>query len=353
MRIVVYAASAIRGGALSILQDFHSYLTANPSDDHWVFIVGSSTLLQGNKNIEIVNSNLINTWFKRLMFDFIWGKEYINKLKPDVIFSLTNTAIFGTKIPQVIYVHQGLPFQNIKKYSFFDRKNFKLAIYQHLIGKIIYISIKRARNIIVQSKWMKNEIEKRMGQASSKIMWIKPEIKPIPRIVIREEFLNNCFIYPTSNLDYKNNNCLYKACELLNQRNCQYKVLLTVNSGPLIPNIEFIGHITREELFMHLATKTLVFPSYVESFGLPLEEAKATGTVVLAAEMPYAKEVLEGYLNAYYFDPDNPATLAELMIRVMNNVITREKISNDDAINCKSWGKVIEVIQDIKAPITG
>ena len=58
---------------------------------------------------------------------------------------------------------------------------------------------------------------------------------------------------------------------------------------------------------------TLVFPSYIETFGYPLAEARQAGTIVLAADTPFAREVLDGYENAYYFDPFKPEELADLM----------------------------------------
>ena len=46
---------------------------------------------------------------------------------------------------------------------------------------------------------------------------------------------------------------------------------------------------------------------------------------MLAADLPYAREVLDGYENAYYFDPASPNQLAALMGKVITGVIIRSR----------------------------
>lgn len=46
---------------------------------------------------------------------------------------------------------------------------------------------------------------------------------------------------------------------------------------------------------LYNASDALLFPSYIETFGLPLIEAAMMGMPILAADLPYAREVLDGY----------------------------------------------------------
>ena len=57
----------------------------------------------------------------------------------------------------------------------------------------------------------------------------------------------------------------------------------------------------------------LLFPSLLETFGLPLVEAAIANAPIVAANMPYATEVLSGYENAIFFDPHDPSQIAEIM----------------------------------------
>lgn len=67
-------------------------------------------------------------------------------------------------------------------------------------------------------------------------------------------------------------------------------------------HVIFGGQISREKVFKMYANSVLLFPSYVESFGLPLLEARLTGTYVIASDCPFSREILNGYERALFFD---------------------------------------------------
>ena len=48
------------------------------------------------------------------------------------------------------------------------------------------------------------------------------------------------------------------------------------------------GYINRNEVFENMKTKVLIFPSYIETVGLPLLEAKLIGTIILASNTPFS-----------------------------------------------------------------
>jgi len=70
-----------------------------------------------------------------------------------------------------------------------------------------------------------------------------------------------------------------------------------------------------ELLAYYKSATALLFPSVLESFGLPLIEAAAFGTPVFAADLPYAHEVLDGYGNVSFADPGVPEQWADLLRR--------------------------------------
>ena len=82
------------------------------------------------------------SWLHRLWFDKFFTSKIINKENPTEILSLQNTYIKNKKkLKQTIYVHQPLPFTPIKMSLFTD---FKMWIYQNVIGKIIKRSINKS-----------------------------------------------------------------------------------------------------------------------------------------------------------------------------------------------------------------
>jgi mannosyltransferase len=68
-----------------------------------------------------------------------------------------------------------------------------------------------------------------------------------------------------------------------------------------------------------------VFPSKAEGFGLPSLEAMAAGTPVMVSELPVMREVVGDC--GYYFDPDEPAMLAEMMIASLEGTLPDQSVT--------------------------
>jgi len=318
MRIVVNDIAASSGGALTVLKSFHRYVRDHDQGNEWVFLLGSD-VLEESPNISMVLLPRVKAnWLKRIFFDLISGRRIIASLGPDVVLSLQNTYTYGVGCPQVVYVHQSLPFQKTKNFSLWRRDEWQLAIYQHLVGAIIKQSIRRADHVIVQTKWMRAAILDQIGVAPNRVTAVPPDLDDLSRLQGKGTIDGRAFCYPTAELPYKNNDCVYAACRLLREQGTvDFEVSMTIASPSPDPNVATIGRIPREDVLKVLSSATLIFPSLIETYGLPLAEARALGRTVLAADLPYAREALKGYGRAHFFDPASPKQLAELMARVL------------------------------------
>lgn len=348
MRIVVNDIAASSGGALTILESFYRYVRDFGGDHEWVFLLGSP-LLEETENIRtVVLPEVKNSWLRRLAFDLAVGRGLIRSLKPDVVFSLQNTLTLGVNRPQVLYVHQPLPFQDAKRFSFFRRHEFRCAVYQHIIGQLIIDSIRRANHTIVQTQWMLEAVVAKSGVSEHRVSRIAPP--GLERIEMPTGGIPDSrrFVYPTSNVVYKNNQCLFEACRMLQDEGINdFHVKVTLpHVVPAQDNcIERIGRVTRQVILEELSVGTLVFPSYIETFGLPLLEACSLGSVVLAADCPYARELLRDYVNAYFFNPFSASELAALMKRVILGQIAPGAPREDNVQREEyGWGRVNDVL---------
>lgn len=347
MRIVVNDIAASTGGAMSILKDFYNYIK-NDTQNEWIFLL-SDNYFEETENIKIITlQHIKKSWIHKIIFDFITGKQFISKLNPDVVFSMQNIITFGIKKPQIVYVHQSLPFQSVKKFSFFKSEERVNAVYQYIIGKFIKLSVQKADKVIVQTKWMKDAVCKKANISKDKIINILPNIEDFSRYKKDGIFDKTSFFYPTSDNIYKNNDCIYKASELLNKKGIiNYNVKITLEDKKIIPNIKFISRIPREKVINEYNQSTLVFPSYIETFGLPMAEARQMGTIILASDCAFSREILDGYDNAYYFDPYNPEELAILMSEVINGEIIRKLTHHDYIKEMNSWSCVNNILQTL------
>ncbi len=356
MRIVVNDIAASSGGARTMLESFYRYVREFDQDNDWVFLLGSDLLDESDRIRTVVLPKVKGNWLRRLAFDLISGRRLIRSLKPDVVFSLQNTYTYGVECPQVVYVHQPLPFQQVKNFSLWRRDERRMAIYQHIIGAIIKQSIRRTDHVIVQTRWMRDAILDQVGICEDRVESILPDLDDLSAHKFEGDLDTGAFFYPTASNIYKNNDCIYAACRLLREQGVGgFSVMMTVTPPAHEPEVTAIGHVSREQVLATLARSTLIFPSYIETYGLPLAEARALGSLVLAADLPYAREVLDGYNNAYFFDPASPNQLAALMSKVIAGSIVRSPNSGKNETPClapqiPAWAQVVRILERSAQP---
>ncbi|GEL88995.1 glycosyltransferase [Pediococcus parvulus] len=336
MKIVVNDIVAVPdgGGVFSILEDFYKKVVKNDSKNEWVFLL-SGSYFEETDNVKILTFPEIKTnWLKRLTFEIITGKKVINLLKPDVYLSLQNTMTIGVASRRkIVYLHQPLSYQREISFSFFKKSERNLAVHQKIIGKFINWTLKKTQpEIIVQTGWMKREIIREKIATSTKVKIIKP--KGFEREKSQKVKLTNSFFYPANIRSYKNHQVIFRAVKELNKIEKQnFSVFLTGEKNEFekkyvsLKNVYFLGHISREEVFRRYAQSVLIFPSRMETFGLPLAEAKEVGTIIFAANLEYAHEVLGNYSNAYYFDAQNNSQLVDLMSKYLKGSLKKKQTS--------------------------
>ncbi|WP_192496620.1 glycosyltransferase family 4 protein [Pseudoclavibacter sp. CFCC 13796] len=82
-----------------------------------------------------------------------------------------------------------------------------------------------------------------------------------------------------------------------------------------LANAVFLGRLTDDELVhQYRSAQAVISPSFYEGFGLPVIEAQACGTPVIASDIPVYREVLAS--SATFFPPTNSRLLMEAVDRV-------------------------------------
>lgn len=370
MRIVVLDIAASKTGAVSILREFAEFTAENGDGNEWVFITGVPGMIPQAREIKsgaelngeaglycLLRDDVKASWASRLKFEYLTGASFIRDLKPDVVFSLENTMPKGDlKAVKVLYVHQPLGFQKTKRFSLFKSEERHFAIYQYFISRIIDSSIRRSDRVIVQTRWMREALLNKLNVLADKVYAILPPVPEVPGGVCREPFDSKYFIFPSGPIIYKNHDCVIRAAKLLNIQGIKdFKVVFTLSeeeagerltreAGETAGNIEWRGHLKREELFGTYIRGTLIFPSYIETFGYPPAEARSVGGLVLASDTPFCREVLEGYKDCRFFDPFSPEELAGLMKEVIEGRLYPEKGGESRGTVKRSWEDVVRVV---------
>jgi glycosyltransferase involved in cell wall biosynthesis len=85
------------------------------------------------------------------------------------------------------------------------------------------------------------------------------------------------------------------------------------------------GYLNDSELReIYRSATVFVFPSFCEGFGLPLLEAMASGTPIVASRTAALPEVCQD--AALFIDPEQPESMAEVIIRVLKDTDLREEL---------------------------
>ncbi|SEM31518.1 Glycosyltransferase involved in cell wall bisynthesis [Ligilactobacillus sp. WC1T17] len=321
------AAAPNAGGVFSILEDFYKDVVKSDTKNQWFFLL-SGRYFEETENVKIIVKNdLKKSRVKKFLYESLYGKNEINKLNPDVYISLQNISTIGVKAKKKItYVHTPVPFQRMKNYSPFKSGERSLWMYQDVVGGLIKKSLKKERpTIIVQTQWMKEELLKRNIALEKDVIVSWPMVPKTNGEKFEGEGTE--FFYPTSQYQYKNYQLIYDAVNILHNEginNFNVELTLPENSNEKLQGITFIGHIKREEVYKKYTKKILIFPSYMETFGLPLIEAAIRGDIIYAADTPFGHELLDGYNNVYYFKYNDASTLADLMRSSINGKIVSD-----------------------------
>lgn len=326
MNIMVFDVPAESGGAISILMEYYK-ASVQDSDKSkmWYFVISLPDFPE-TSNVKIIRFPWVKkSWLHRLYFDYFIAPALVKKYKVNEILSLQNVIIPKVKVSQTLYVHQPLPFVD-KKFKLTE--NLLFWVYQNIIGVHIFKSIKRADKIIVQTTWMKNACIDKTKINSEKITVVSPKINIKINLYFQPTYDNlHTFFYPASGFVYKNHKVIIEAAMLLKELGVNnYKIVFTLKGNENkhviefyrqvrknnLP-IEFIGEIGREQVFDYYSHSVLIFPSYIETFGLPMLEAKLHKTPVLASDCPFSHEILDGYENVRFFGAEDSKSLSNYM----------------------------------------
>ena len=153
------------------------------------------------------------------------------------------------------------------------------------------------------------------------------------------ERIKDSFVFISNPSPQKNYPVLLDAWEhLLAQDN---KPLLHVTIDDTAPQLiarvnelnargaRIINHAYLDPRELYFTCPYLIFPSVIESFGLPLIEAVDSGMKVLASDLPYVHDVIVPSLT---FDPGSKIAIADAVVKAMSTdlpfprVVTRDDV---------------------------
>ena len=357
MKTIVINATAISpGGGLTILEQF----VKNIPDDgnRYILFTHSSVNIESTPaNLRIVKKD-VKSFFPRFYWDAYglkhWIKQHIKRA--DAVVSLQNTSVnLDRGTPNFIYYHQPLPLYDYK-WSLFRSAERSLWLYKNIYPFFVRLFINEKTEVFVQIKFIRDRFKKKYKLPENKIHLIAPEIN-LPEIVpCRNGIDKTCInlFFPASVVIYKNHKVLFEALHRLDKEGYKAVLYLTCleNDFPVtwqagFKNVKicFLGKILHSEVLAFLQEmNALVFPSYLETFGLPLLEAAMLGIPVIAADLPYAHDVIENYEGGRFVKYDDAGQWAE-QIKAIGEIPPVRYPPYRMELQA-SWEKLFEIIKD-------
>lgn len=355
--IFVNATAATEGGILTVLIQFIDQIQSRKIDKFKYYIFVSTDIDVYGENIKIIRDIKGKKMIDRLKWDIFGMKKWAqnNHLQPDLIISLQNTGVFFKDIPQIVYLHQPLPYAERSKWSLFKCDERKLWVYKNIYKLWIDFTIRKKAYVVVQTYWMKDALIKR-GYLKDKIIISKPNISNIniDNVKAVEDKVKYLF-YPAADYKYKNHMIIIKAIRKMSDdgvlKGNKFKIIFTLSKDSIVYKnavkfgvaeyIEAVGQIPYEKVLSYYkGCQAVLFPSYIETFGLPLIESSAFGKKLLVSDCEYSREVLTQYELAKYilFDDENKWAM-ELMESLKEYKEKPYKIKNQE-----DWKDMFELI---------
>lgn len=298
------------------------------------------------------------SWLKRLYYEYFYFKKISKKLKPDVWFSLHDMSPNVKANKRFVYFHHPTLFYNS---SYKDWKyDYKIGVFSILYKYLTRINLKRNYTVFVQQNWIKKEFEK-LYKIQNVIVCNPEYTEELATEKTKLEENKIHFFYPSFPRTFKNFELLFDAIELLDSsiRNKVRFHFTTIKDNPhkfakhlynkynSWPEVDFKGWISREEILkLYNSVDCIVFPSKLETWGLPLSEAKAFDKPILAANLPYAIETIGEYDKVSFFNVNNPKELANYITEFVNNTIQYQGNSYtfDKKEQLNDWNSIFDYI---------
>lgn len=362
--VAVNATALSSSGGLTILQQFLNYIQKD-NRYRYIIFVSNAAALPHSENYELIEIKAASL-LSRIKWDWFGFSEYLKKhaIQPHKIISLQNTSI-QSEFEQIIYLHNAIPFDSAV-WKYIKTRDLKFLFYRFVYAYFIYKFVSEKTVIVVQTEWMKSIVLKKCPKLHEKnIKVIVPGIDVLesPRENANKDLKS--LLYPATPLFYKNHDIILKALKQLVDKSVDIPFCFSVTFAKgdflvfdklvekyqLSQYINYLGMLERKSvLSVYLDAHLIVYPSSVESFGLPLAESALLGKKIICTDLPYAREVLNGYSNVTFVESDNIHAWATTIQNNLSVDNDDEQTKCDNAIFLESfkdtsgWRKFIELI---------
>lgn len=365
MNIFVVATALQAGGGITIYKQFLSHLPKYIGEDkYWIFVnpILPKVKIEG---VTYVISPL-QSKVKRILSEgkFLVSEIERMKVNLDIIISLQNNGFKELKnYKQIVYYHQSLPLYP-GFWNPFKEEERSLFLYKNIFPHIVRRTWVKETQFVVQTQFIKRRMIEYYGILEQNIHQCFPDVEKIDLGSVKpyqfEKGITHFVCVVVGDVPrYKNLVTLIQAAKIYKRKYIdkfgQIRIHLTTTVEEAHVWANMVKHIGVEDVFqfdgaykhddlmeLYKGADGLLFPSSIETLGLPLLEAAAFGIPVLAADVDYAHEVMREYEGAIFTGIHD----YEIWAENMKNVVENKRRFTPLVQNRKSdWGVFFELLK--------
>ncbi|RYY95466.1 MAG: glycosyltransferase family 1 protein, partial [Chitinophagaceae bacterium] len=294
----------------------------------------------------------------RLWFD-LRVPLVLRRIKADVFVSPDGYASLTTKVPQCLVVHD---------LGFLHQPDAYKAIHLGYLRRRLPRFVRRARQVATVSHFSLRDLQQQYGVPDEKLTVVysavKESFRPLPYAAqeeVKAQYTggHEYFIYAGALQPRKNIINLLKAFSLFKKRQrSNWKLVLAgrmawkndellqlLATYKYRDDVVLTGYVEEPELVRLIgAAYALVYPSFFEGFGVPVLEAMKCGVPALTSQDTSMSEI--GGTAALYFDPKEPASIAEMMMYIYKDEDGRARLIEEGFRQAAqfSWERTAEAL---------
>jgi glycosyltransferase involved in cell wall biosynthesis len=359
-RIVVSGVNFVEAGPLSIFRDALQELSSNFSDRYEIIALVHSRDLFEIPHITVLEFPGVKPfWLRRLWFEY-WQCLSLSRLWNPILWLAMHDMTPNVEASiRAVYCHNPAPFYRSTLRE--ALLSWKSGLFAHFYRYLYAINLKQNQFVVVQQEWLRKEFRRRYKV--SKIIVAHPSLPHLAfpsSVAPTISTTSLSFFYPAYPRIFKNIELVLESAKILEERGIRnFELWLTLDgkedrySAKLfamyghLRNVRWLGSMSREDVMgLYRQANFLLFPSKLETWGMPLSEFKETGKPILAADLPYAHETIGTYNAVHFFSPENAEALADDITGCLNGTLTfgRTEASPIASPFAQNWTQLFQIL---------
>lgn len=305
--VVVSAVALVSGGPLTILRQ--AVAAARDSDAaNFLFLVHDAASWQEGPTVRFLSfPRARRSYLRRILTEYVRFPSLSRRWLPDVWLSLHDVTPPVVARRQAVYCHNPLPYW---RPTFRDlRLHPREVVRSFLYGFVFRTNVHRNDHVIGQLPWYADFLGRYMKVPRERLVVVAPrseapvELEEVPS---PSSPGLECF-YASLPRVFKN---FEEALALCDQPGVRLTVTLSGSEnryarwvrGRARGDVEFAGRMTHAEALAAMAKADVVlFPSKLETFGLPVQEAMELGGTLVLPVRPWTVAVAGEYPRAHFY----------------------------------------------------